>query len=207
MRTSGDLDDRAEFHVAEERDLALDVVGDGPVGAHDQHVRLNSDLHQLANRVLRRLRLELARRRDERHEREVDEQRVLASHVVAELTDRLEERQGLDVADRAADFDDHDVGLGREPAHGRLDLVGDVRNHLNRRAEEFAASFLGDDVEVDAARRDVVRLRERAIDESFVVAEVEIRLGAVVGDEHLAVLERRHRPRIDVQVRIELQHR
>jgi len=34
--------------------------------------------------------------------------------------------------------------------------------------------------------------------------EVEVRLGAVLGDEHLAVLVRRHRPRIDVDVRVEL---
>ena len=46
-----------------------------------------------------------------------------------------------------------------------------------------------------------------AVDEPLVVAEVEIGLGAVVGDEHLAVLERRHRARIDVDVRIELLHR
>ena len=39
------------------------------------------------------------------------------------------------------------------------------------------------------------------------MAEVEIGLGAVVGDVHFAVLERRHRARIDVEVRIELHHR
>src|ERR1041385_2860326 len=33
--------------------------------------------------------------------------------------------------------------------------------------------------------------------------QVEIRFRAVVGDEHFAVLERRHRARIDVDVRIE----
>src|SRR4029079_11043475 len=32
-------------------------------------------------------------------------------------------------------------------------------------------------------------------------------LGAVVGDEHLAVLVRRHRPGVDVDVRIELEDR
>jgi hypothetical protein len=36
------------------------------------------------------------------------------------------------------------------------------------------------------------------------MTEVEICLGAVVGDEHLAMLERRHRTWIDVQVRVEL---
>jgi hypothetical protein len=36
------------------------------------------------------------------------------------------------------------------------------------------------------------------------VTEVEIGFGAVVGDEDLAVLVRRHRARIDVQIRITL---
>ncbi len=38
------------------------------------------------------------------------------------------------------------------------------------------------------------------------MADVEVRLGAVLGDEHLAVLERVHRPGIDVEVRVELLH-
>ena len=40
--------------------------------------------------------------------------------------------------------------------------------------------------------------------EAFVVAEIEIGLGAVVGDEHFAVLIRAHRARIDVEIGIEL---
>jgi hypothetical protein len=36
------------------------------------------------------------------------------------------------------------------------------------------------------------------------VAEVEVGLRAVLGDEHLAVLVRRHRARVDVDVRVEL---
>ena len=36
------------------------------------------------------------------------------------------------------------------------------------------------------------------------MAEVEVGLGAVVGDEHLAVLIRAHRPRIDVEIGVEL---
>ena len=45
------------------------------------------------------------------------------------------------------------------------------------------------------------------VDEALVVPEVEVGLAAVVGDEHLAVLERVHRARIDVDVRVELLHR
>ena len=45
------------------------------------------------------------------------------------------------------------------------------------------------------------------VEEALVVADVEVGLGAVVGDEDLAVLERVHRARIDVEVRVELLHR
>ena len=43
--------------------------------------------------------------------------------------------------------------------------------------------------------------RQVLVDEALVVAEVEVGLGTVLGDEHLAVLERAHRARIDVEVR------
>ena len=39
------------------------------------------------------------------------------------------------------------------------------------------------------------------------MADVEVGLGAVLGDEDLAVLERVHRPGVDVEVRVELLHR
>ena len=44
----------------------------------------------------------------------------------------------------------------------------------------------------------------RAAGEALVVAEVEIGLGAVVGDEDLAVLVGRHGARIDVEIGVEL---
>src|SRR5687768_947708 len=203
----GALDDAPELHVAEERDLALHVVRDGALGPHDEAIRLDSDLHEITNRMLRRLGLQLAGRRDERHQGEMHEDRILAADVVPELTDRLEERQRLDVADRAADLHDHDVVLRGDPADRGLDLVGDVRDDLHGGAEVLAAALLGDDVQVDATRRHVVRLRQRAIDEALVMSEVEIGLGPVVGDEHFAMLKWRHRPRIDVDVRVEFHHR
>ena len=44
----------------------------------------------------------------------------------------------------------------------------------------------------------------RPAGEALVMAEIEIGLGAVVGDENLAVLVRRHRARIDVEIGVEL---
>jgi hypothetical protein len=42
------------------------------------------------------------------------------------------------------------------------------------------------------------------VDEPLVVAEVEVGLAPVVGDEHLAVLERVHGAGVDVDVGVEL---
>ena len=103
------------------------------LGAAEQHVGLDADAAQLVDRVLRRLRLQLARVADVRHEREVDVHAVAPADVDRELADRLQERQRLDVADRAADLGDHDVDVARlgDQADALLDLVGDVRDDLD----------------------------------------------------------------------------
>ena len=136
--------------------------------------------------------------------REMDVDRVLARQLVAELADRLEERQALDVADRAADLDQHEVEAVVAVADEFLDGVGDVRDHLDGGAEIVAAALLGDDLLVDAAGGDVVLPGRRPPGEALVMAEVEVGLGAVVGDEDLAVLVGRHRPGIDVEIGVEL---
>ena len=66
-----------------------------------------------------------------------------------------EERQALDVADGAADFDEHDVDVLRDRPDAVLDLVGDVRDHLDGAAEIVAAP-LARSPKVDLAGRPVV---------------------------------------------------
>ncbi len=137
----------------------------------------------------------------------MDVEDVRPPDVLAHLADRLEERQALDVADGPADLDDDDVGVAvaGDALDPLLDLVRDVGDDLDRAAEVVAAALLGDDRLVDAAGRHVGELGEVLVDEPLVVAQVEVRLGAVVGDEDLAVLVGRHRPRVDVDVRVELE--
>ena len=68
----GARDDRARVDVGEERDLVADVARELLVRAADDDVGMDTDAAQLVHRVLRRLRLQLAGRLDERHERHVD---------------------------------------------------------------------------------------------------------------------------------------
>ena len=136
----------------------------------------------------------------------MDEHAAPPADVDRELADRLEERQRLDVADRPADLGDHEVDVGRlgHQPDPLLDLVGDVRHDLDGRAEVVAAALAPDHGVVDPAGGDVRGAARVGVGEPLVVAEVEIGLGAVLGDEHLAVLVGRHRAGVDVDVRIEL---
>ena len=96
---------------------------------------------------------------------------------------------------------------GRHREDAVLDLVGDVRDDLHGVAEVLAAALLGDHGRVDLAGGDVGLAVQVAVEEALVVADVEVGLGAVLGDEHLAVLERVHRAGVDVEVGVELLHR
>ena len=109
----GVRDHGVDVDVGEERDLVADVALQRLGRAADEDVGVDTDAAQLVDGVLRRLRLQLAGGVDVRHERDVQVDDVLGADLAPELADRLEERLRLDVADRAADLGDHDVGVGR----------------------------------------------------------------------------------------------
>ena len=205
-----DRNHRIELDVREQRDLRAFVLGDRTVGPAQQNVGRDADLAQLLHAVLRGLGLELTGGRNERHQGEVHEAARAAAQPQAHLASGLDEGQRLDVADGAADLDDRDVGLAA-PGRARtaideiLDFVGDVRDHLHGLAEVLAAPFLLDHRLVDLAGGEVVHPPHAGRHEALVMAEVEVRLGPVFGHEHLSVLERTHRARIDVDVRVELE--
>ena len=93
----------------------------------------------------------------------MQEEDVVPADVMADLPGGLEERQRLDVTDRAADLGDDDVDVGALAtrtalAHCEnpiLDLVRDVRNHLHGVAQIVAAPLLGDDRRIHLSRGDV----------------------------------------------------
>jgi hypothetical protein len=197
-------DHGVDRHVGEQRDLAPLALRQRPVGAAQQHVRLDADRQQLLDRMLGRLGLHLARGADVRHQRQVQVHRALAPELDAELADGLQEGHGLDVADRAADLHQADLGALGALAHALDDLVGDVRDYLHGAAEVIAAALLADDVVVDLAGGEIAVPAGAGAGEALVVAEVEVGLGTVGGDIDLAMLERAHGPRIDVDVGVEL---
>jgi hypothetical protein len=85
--------------------------------------------------------LEFAGGADERQQGDVHIGQVVATHLTAEHTYRLQEGQGFDVAHRAADLADHHVGIavGGHPVDALADFAGDVGDHLHGAAVVVAA--------------------------------------------------------------------
>src|SRR3989454_11970299 len=178
----------------------------GMLAAGDDHVGLDPRGSEFPHALLRRFRLLLPDGPHDGHEGRVDEQDVLLADLLPELADGFEEGHPLDVSDRPADLDEDDVGALLLPdlAEQGLDLVREVRDDLHGLPEVVAATFLVDHRAVHLPGGDVVVPCQVHIEEAFVVAEVQVDLRAVVEDEHLPVLVRVHRARIDIQVRIDL---
>ena len=200
--------DRVDVDVAEMGDFRADGVVHLVVGPAYDEVGLDAHRAHLLHGVLCGLRFDFVSGSDVGHEAHVHEHDVVYSQLMAQLADCLDERLAFDVADGAADFGDHDVGAGLRcrAQNAILDGVGDVRNDLNGAAQEIAASLAGDKRLVDRALREVRFAREALVDESLVVAEIEIALVAVVGHEDLAMLEWAHCAGVDVEIGVHLLH-
>ena len=174
------------------------------VGPAHQNVRLQADGPQLLHGVLGRLGFDLAGGGDVGHQGQVHQQRAAGAQLHAQLTHRLQERQRLDVAGGAADLDDRHVGVAGALLDLQFDFVGDVRDHLHGGAQVLAAALLIQHVLVDAAGGEAVAPGQARADKALVVAQIQVGLGAVLGDEHLAVLIGAHGARIHVDVGIHL---
>ena len=157
--------------------------------------------------MLRGLGLQFLRGRNPRHQRQVNKDRILAPQFLPHLPNRFKKRQRLNVAHRAADLDNgHVCAIGRNLAHRVLDLVGHVRNHLYRLSQVIAAPLFQNDLLVDAPCCEVVIPRQRSMSEALIVPQVQIRLRPVIRYKHFTMLKRRHRSRVDIQIRVELHH-
>mmetsp|Transcript_49319 Transcript_49319/g.139212 ORF Transcript_49319/g.139212 Transcript_49319/m.139212 type:complete len:389 (+) Transcript_49319:226-1392(+) len=205
-------DDTLRRHLAEQRELAAR----GPVhrllrAAHEQ-VRLQASLAQQLHRVLAGFRLLLAGGAHDRHHAQVEHEEVFVPDLELELLQGLEVHGALDVADRAPEL--HEANLrararGVDGLQGHLgdpvlDGVGDVRHHLHGLAQVVAHPLALDDLLVNLPRGHAVARGERQAEKPLVVAEVQVCLAAVLEDVDLPVLEGAHGPRVDVQVRVDL---
>src|SRR6266851_2460610 len=197
-------DDPAFAQIAEQCDLLAGGRRYRPVTAAQQDVRLDAEAEEFLGGMLGRFGLELARRGNPRHQGQMHKEHSLAPEFVAELADRLEERQAFDVADRATDFAKDEILVREIGLDELLDRVGNVGDNLDRRPEIFAAPFAADHCRVDPAGGDRISTPRGGPHIALIMAQFELGLGSVVGDEYLAMLVGAHCGGVDIQIGVEL---
>ena len=191
--------------VAEEGDLLQDIPGHRRVGAAEDHVRLDADAQKLLGGVLGGLALELPGAGDGDDEGDVEEHDVVPPPLRGHLPDGLQEGLALDVPNGAADLHDGDVRLRHvQRVDAALDLPGDVGDGLDRAPEVVPPALPVEDVPVNFSGGDRGVDIQILVDEALIVAQVQVRLRAVVGDEDLPVLVGAHGAGVHVQVGVQL---
>ena len=123
-----------------------------------------------------------------------------------QLSDSFHVRGTLDVADGSANLGNHEVIviLLAEQLHVALDLVGDVRHHLDGFAEIVATAFLVNHCLVDTTSGERIRFCSLNAGESLVVSEVEVGLHTIYRYIALTMLIRVQCTRVDVDVWVKL---
>ena len=92
----------------------------------------------------------------------MDVEHVVAAELDAQLADRLEERQALDVADRAADLGQHDVDVARSADAQDAALISSVMCGMTCTvlAQVLALALLADHRVVDPAGGELFEARD-----------------------------------------------
>ncbi len=198
-------DHRPRFDIGEQGNLAPFIFGQRPIGAAQQHIRLDTDGTQFFHRMLRGLGFDFPGSGNIGQQGQMHVEHIVMAHFHAHLANGLKKRQGFDVTDGAADFDHGHIGIACAFNHAALDFIGDMRDHLHRAPEVVAAPFLADHVGVDAPGGEVIALLHGGMHEAFVVTQIQIGFRAVFGDKHFTMLERTHGARIDIDVGIQFQ--
>ncbi len=198
-------DHRFRLHIGKQRNFRALIRRQRPIGTAQQNVRLNADLPQFLDRMLGRLGFEFARRRNPGHQREMDVARVVAPFLYAHLANRFEKGQRFDVAHRAANLDNRHVGTFRAALDVLFYLIRYMRNYLNSLSQVLATTFFFNNRLVNLTGGEIIALAHFCAGEALVMTKIQIGFGTVVGDKHLAMLERRHGAGIDVDIGIELE--
>ena len=195
-------------HITEKADLLPDILRNRILGTADEDIRLETKPLKLTYAHLRRLRLQLLGRMQIRNQRHMNHDGILMTDLLLELTNRLEERLGLDIADRTTNLDDGDtiLALVIRMIEITLDLVRDVWDDLDGMTLILTVTLLVEDGPVHLTGGDIAPVIQGLVDETLVMTEIEVGLRTIIRDENLTMLNRVHRTRIDVDVRIELLH-
>ena len=136
----------------------------------------------------------------------MDKEAVLLSLFKRYLSYSFEKRLAFYVSYCSADFSNYHICITcfAYIVNKFLDLISNMRNHLNCTAKIFTFSLLVQNIPVDFACSQIGISVEILIYESFVMPEIEIGFSPILSHIYLSMLIRAHCTRIHIDVRIQL---
>ena len=136
----------------------------------------------------------------------MDQDCIVRTNFVHELADGLQEWLALDITNRTTDFDDGNLSIsgGVVAVKTTLDLIGNVGNYLYSAATVIATTLLRQNSPVNLTCGYIGIFSQTFINETLVVAKIQISFRTVIGNEHFAVLIRTHRAGVNIDIRIKL---
>ena len=176
-------------HIAKQADLGAFLVGNRMFRTTNQHVGRDPDTAQFLDAVLGGFCFQFTRGGQIGQQRQMHENALATRFVLGKLADRLEKGQGLDIADGAADFTEHEINLVLADADEFLDLVGDMRDHLNGLAQIVPTPFFFQHGGIDAPRRNGIRVARSNAGKTLVVTKVQIGFRTIVRHEYFAMFK------------------
>ncbi len=116
-------------------------------------------------------------------------QDVVPPDVLLQLPGGLQKRQTFDIADRSAEFGNHDIDrfIVGGADYAFLDLISNMGDDLDCPSQIVALALFIQNGPINLAGGDIMISRQILVDKTFVMAQVQIGFGAVVGNEYLAV--------------------
>ena len=136
----------------------------------------------------------------------MDKQTVPAAYLCGYLTNGFQKRLGFNITGGAADFRDDNIRIGLF-AYGidkRLDFIGDMGDNLYGFTQIIAFSLLVQYIPVHLAGGQVRELVQIFVNKTLIMSQVKVGFCTVIGDIYLAVLERAHSTRVNIDIRIQL---
>ena len=82
-----------------------------------------------------------------------------------------------------------------------------MRNDLNRRPQILAFTFLAQDFAIDFTSGDIGVFIEINVNKTFIMPQIQIRLGSIICHKHFPMLVRAHGAGINVDIRIKFLNR
>ena len=130
------------------------------------------------------------------------------SHIMLELTDGFQERLALNITDCTANLDDGNSVFvcGFCSVKTTLDLVGNMRDHLNGTSAEITMTLFLKNRPVNLTGCHIGIFVKAFINETFIMSKVKICLCTVIGYKNLSMLNGIHSSRVNIDVGIKFLH-